>query len=65
MDSITGEIKDFESWDKALKARYDVPLTKSEAKDLKKIKPKSRIPFATMTKNQRKAFRKKIRQRRI
>lgn len=46
----------------AAKEGYDVPLTKAEAKDLKKIEPKDRIPFSNMTKNQKRRFRKKIRQ---
>jgi len=60
MHPSTGQIMQFETDMEAKIAGFTVPLTNDEAKDLKILPRKERLAFVDMTKNQRKAWRKKL-----
>ncbi len=61
MDTKTGAIAMFETLEDAVRAGYTKPLTQQEAALLRPLPREARVAYADMTKNQQKAFRRKLR----
>lgn len=60
MDPRTGAIAQFESFEDAIKAGYTTRLSEAEAKLLGPVPRETRVAYANMSKNQQKAFRRKL-----